>query len=150
MATLEEGYLTHLKAAEPRFLNKVNKHGPLKTAMTSRCWEWKGATDGYYGQFSVTVKRKQLVRYAHVFAWLLNGGPIQSLSFPLHHLCTNKLCVNPNHMVMASQAGHARLHTVILTGKCKNQHEFDEIDPLIDGKGYRRCRECACIARSKG
>jgi len=144
--------LSYLKAAEPRFLEKVNKQGQLKRAMTSRCWEWQGATDGYYGQFTVTVKGKQLVRYAHVFAWSIKGGPLPTRSFQLHHLCANKLCVNPTHMVMVSQSGHSRLHTFILIAICRNRHVFDEDNPLIDSKGYRRCRECAREAKlhSKG
>jgi len=34
-------------------------------------------------------------------------------------------------------------------GTCKRGHPFDEVNPYIDGKGIRRCHECADISRQK-
>jgi hypothetical protein len=134
---------------EERFWSYVNKSGRLMPGMTSRCWEWQGANDGNYGEFLVLTEPKQVVKYAHAFAWELYGGLSPTRKFPLHHLCGNKLCVNPNHMAMVTRAGHSMLHTVTFDAKCKNGHPFDEVNPLIDGKGYRRCRECANESRQR-
>jgi len=131
------------RLTEERFWSYVNKKGKLMPSMTSRCWEWRGATDGTYGEFGTATKPKQVIGCAHAIAWELSGGAKSTHKFPLHHLCGNRLCVNPNHMAMVTSAGHARLHTVRFDAKCPKGHPFDEGNPLIDGKGYRRCRECA-------
>jgi hypothetical protein len=149
MAKKKESYVSYLKAAEPRFWRYVDRNGPLARGMTSRCWQWQGATDGNYGEFGVPVEGEYPIKYAHFFTWVLSGGPIPSRYFPLHHLCGNKLCVNPNHIAMVTHAGHARLHIVMLSATCPNGHAFDEVNTLIDGKGYRRCRECARESRKR-
>ncbi len=132
---------------EERFWGYVNKEGKLMPGMTSRCWEWRGYTDERCGEFTVATKPKQVTDYAHAIAWELGGGPKSTVKFPLHHLCGNALCVNPNHMAMVTIASHKRLHTVRSDAKCPKGHPFDEDNPLIDGKGYRRCRECANESR---
>ena len=148
-ATDEKSLFSYLKVAEPRFWGYVDKNGSLARGMASRCWQWKGATDGNYGEFGVAVGDKQAIIYAHAFTWVLSGGSVPSRPFPLHHLCQNKLCVNPNHFAMVTRAGHSKLHTAILSATCRNGHPFDEDNPLVDGNGYRRCRECANESRQR-
>jgi hypothetical protein len=140
-----------IKAAKVRFNDKVNYTGPLMPGMVSRCWEWQGSglQDGY-GQFRIEVRGVGLLKMPHNCAWVLAGGELPPKGFDLHHLCGNPRCVNPNHLAMVTRAGHRRQHTVIIiSATCPRGHLFDEETPLIDSKGYRRCRECAKIYRSR-
>lgn len=78
--------------AAERFWSKVQK--------TDYCWNWLDApTDDGYGRLNVGG-RKVL---AHRFSWELHGrGPINGKG--LDHRCTNRICVNPDHLRPATQA----------------------------------------------
>lgn len=139
-----------IKTAAPRFRKKVNRNGPLMPGMVSRCWEWQGSglQDGY-GQFRIVVRGRGLLKMPHNCAWVLAGGQLPPPGFILHHLCENPGCVCPHHLAVVTQAAHRRQHSVLFLATCPQGHPFDETDPLIDSKGYRRCRECAGAARQR-
>lgn len=74
-------------AAEGRILDKFEV-GP-------DCWEWTAGTTSHgYGNFRVS---EDSVVGAHrfVYEWLV--GPI-SEGLELDHLCSNTLCINPDHL----------------------------------------------------
>jgi len=125
-----------------RFWKQVDKNGPLMSGISSRCWQWKGSLiDRGYGQFSVREGRKRKVEYPHRYSWKLHYGAIPP-EMELHHICNNRACVNPRHLLPLNCTEHSKLHTISRT-KCTKGHPYDEDNPLIDGKGYRRCRQCA-------
>ena len=77
---------------EQRFLAKVNK--------TAGCWEWTGAVSSTgYGQFKVDGQ----MRNAHRISWNIAHGEIPIGMF-LDHICTNPLCVNPEHLRIVTNA----------------------------------------------
>jgi hypothetical protein len=122
----------------------VDKSGPLMPAMTTRCWQWKGGAYGDgYGRLVAHLGDAHLTMPVYHWVWMLAAGSLPARGFNLHHLCRNKLCANPAHLAMMLVAGHSNLHHMTLLGKCVRGHQFDEVNPLIDGRGYRRCRECA-------
>ncbi len=134
-----------IKDSKVRFNSKINYTGTLMPGMVSRCWEWQdsGLRDGY-GQFRIEIWGVGLLKMPHNCAWVLAGGELPPEGFDLHHLCGNTRCVNPNHLAMVTRAGHRRQHTIIvISATCPHGHPFDEDNPLVDRKGYRRCRECA-------
>ena len=118
----------NIEEEQKRFWSEshVNKNGPYMPNMPTRCWQWRLADDGYYGEVGTAVDGKRTVMSAHVLAWRYCGGPKSTRKFNLHHLCNNKLCVNPAHMAMLSSAGHGAMHTVDFIMHCKAGHTMNK------------------------
>lgn len=75
-----------MSAVKKRFMAKVkrNKNG---------CWDWQSYTKANYGGFYMDGDNK----YAHRVSYTLFVGPIPPDGY-IHHRCSNKLCVNPEHL----------------------------------------------------
>lgn len=73
---------------EARFLRHVKK--------TKGCWKWMGATSsgGMYGKFSHNKRHIG----AHRMAMHLWKGFDLDDAQSVHHVCSNTLCVNPDHL----------------------------------------------------
>ena len=64
----------------------------------TECWPWTGPHAALgYGGFAGGAR---LGKYAHRAAWLLAHGPIPPGQC-VWHACTNRRCVNPDHMYLA-------------------------------------------------
>jgi hypothetical protein len=128
---------------QKRFWTNVNKEGAYKPNMPTRCWEWGKADDGYYGEFRSSIDGKSTIRYAHVLAWRYSGGPKSTRQFNLHHLCNNKLCVNPAHSAMLSSEGHGAMRTVDFIMHCKEGHIMNKQNTHVSpNDGRLICKIC--------
>lgn len=75
----------------------------IKDTSGPGCWLWAGrATKDGYGVFGANNRR------AHRFAYEERHGDLDGR--PLHHICRDKRCVNPAHLIpVAGITAHARL-----------------------------------------
>jgi hypothetical protein len=79
----------HAARREPRY--EVSETG---------CWNWKGyVLNSGYGGYSGHL--------AHRYFWEQVHGPIPP-KMTIDHLCQNKLCVNPDHMEVVTNAENVR------------------------------------------
>jgi hypothetical protein len=114
-----------------------------KVHITDGCWNWTGGTDRYgYGEFRSPVSRK-----AHRFSfWLINGYlPSYEDGRELDHICTNTLCVRPDHLrdiesianTLASNNPMAVQARATHCPKCGTLYTVRAWD------GHRQCKRCA-------
>ncbi len=124
-----------LQTLEKRFWKKV-----VKSDDPNGCWLWIGAkaANGY----GIMRKPGKVQQVAHRTSYELLVGPIPE-DLTIHHICKNKLCINPAHLVALTHYEHVHLHHPSKT-HCKWGHPFDRKNTNIrKTNGERRCRTCA-------
>lgn len=115
------------------------------TQQENGCWEWQGALSSGYGRIWDAEQGRHI--YTHQRAYAERVGEIVP-GHQIHHVCHNRRCCNPDHLVQMRQAEHLSHHPQALKTHCKWGHA------LVTGNIYqygrqRQCRTCA-IARAKG
>ncbi len=120
--------------------------------LTTPCVVWRGATSNGYGQ----VRMHGKVQPAHIWAYEHTEGPVP-LGRELHHLCGNKLCVRPDHLLAETHGDHmVRWHRFYPRKHgtrtpraprthCVNGHALAGSGTYVEGtsEGSRlRCRVC--------
>lgn len=115
------------------------------------CWLWTGTVNAKYGAFKIgsrTYKTRRML-YAHRFIWEYLNGPIPD-GLQLHHVCENKLCVNPEHLELLTVHDHVHKSPNNITyinlhqTHCHRGHEYTP-ENTYTFRGKRHCRECQRI-----
>lgn len=142
---------------EANFWAKVQRGDP------GECWPFTGyiTVDGY-GQFMV----RQVPTAAHRYAYQLAGGTIPA-GLGIDHMCHNRepsctkgslcphrRCVNPGHLVPATQSENSRRGRTggdkaaeqAAKTHCPQGHPYDEANTILARNGVgnlgRKCRTC--------
>ena len=108
------------------------------------CQEWQGIQDGYgYGSFRFRGDRR--LHKAHRVSWELTHAEPIPPGFQIHHICKNRLCVNPAHLQVLPQSIHASFDSVnARKTHCPQGHPYDE-ENTYWFNGARQCRACRRI-----
>ena len=113
----------------------------------SGCWLWEaGISSSGYGKFYRTDISKSGQEYAHRMSWMIYRGEIEGGLFVDHRVCRNKLCVNPDHMVVCTNRENVLQpdgSPAIKKAKshCPHGHLYEGVN-LIITRGTRECRTC--------
>ena len=81
------------------------------------CWEWTGGLQRTHGYGVVSVNNKSMG--AHRLSYELFVGPIP-IGKQINHLCNNKKCVAPTHIIPCSPRENI-LHAIAI-GVHENHH----------------------------
>jgi hypothetical protein len=106
-------------ATEEAFWKNVDK-------VSGGCWKWLGSRTVYaihnFGD-EFGVPRAMV---AHRYLWTVILEREAPKGYVLHHNCENKLCVNPNHLELLTNAEHLRMHrTTPYPRQDRNPAELD-------------------------
>jgi hypothetical protein len=108
------------------------------------CWEWGGQTSyNGYPQFHALGKTRRPHREVLRSVYGI-------LEHDAHHLCENRLCINPSHLVEVKKSLHGRLVPSVVSKAnksknfCVNGHEFTPENTYVyfTNVAHRACRSC--------
>ncbi len=110
------------------------------------CWDWVGAGGRAANGYGTFWTGERFIG-AHRMAYELSVGAVPE-GLELDHLCSNKLCCNPDHMeavtrqVNIGRAAGTGFAINAAKTHCKWGHEFSADNTYSRPGGARGCYEC--------
>lgn len=103
------------------------------------CWNWLGGTSGRpsnrHGVFRATKDRSVP---AYKFSWELFNSRTVPVGLELHHTCKNRMCVNPEHLMLVTSTQHHEIEPRSLPKeRCIRGHKLSPDNRVSQG-----CRMC--------
>jgi hypothetical protein len=101
----------HLRGAPMRYvLNHDKRRSPVeyveeKRGLRTPCWVWQWNTTAGYP--CKRIGDKKVLAHRHYFE--AEYGPVPE-GLEIHHICGEKTCVRPDHMVAVTHRQHMRIH----------------------------------------
>lgn len=121
----------------------------LAINLEAPCWIRTGFLSKGYGRVNTGGKHIP----AHRYMWTVMRGPIPK-GMHLHHLCPNKACCNPQHLMVVDPRIHPFLGDTIFADQiarthCPQGHPYEGANLRISRKGERVCRKCNVIRHAQ-
>lgn len=150
--------LEYMKIMLVRERERVLKH--IKPNLETGCWEWTATIkpSGYGQGYDRYSDGKCVIKSAHRIVYKLYKGDIPE-GFDLDHLCSNRKCVNPDHLEPLSKQDHRKRtwanikKNPVMT--CKHGHPLSGDNlysyPLKNKPGIvmRCCKACHLVRSTK-
>jgi hypothetical protein len=120
--------------------------GRVAVGAETGCWLFEGACDSH-GYGLLRDKDRRAHRLVHRVMYEAFFGAIPQ-DVEIHHICKNKNCCNPGHLMLVSHQEHMKLSPGTVgydnraKTRCKAGHPFDEMNTRIESNGGRRCLTC--------
>lgn len=107
------------------------------------CWIWQPRTSNGRGYGRTIHEGKQIL--AHRLSYLLFIGLVPE-GFVLHHECSTRKCVNPDHLKLSAKVVHDQLHANN-RAQHRGQQLYCQRGHLLAGYNivltpHRQCRTC--------
>lgn len=141
----------------PRYANAMRRFADKVIIRPNGCWEWTASTDSNYGTFRFEGKNRR----AHLFVMEHLGlyEPSNDGGHDNHHLCENRLCVNPSHISVIPESLHIKVTFQGYLGNRRRQNTCCRghlleganlyMNSHANGQKYRVCRACQCEAQRR-
>lgn len=78
------------------FANRIHKQGS--------CWLWTGKASREYPH--IVFKKQQYRLYRFIAQWINNAGQELLMGAVVHHTCSNRRCINPEHLQIIDHASN--------------------------------------------
>lgn len=119
----------------------IDRLRPHINRVESGCWEWTAKLDrDGYGVVKIAGKSQGAHRVACAARW----GPAPDMD--ASHLCNNRKCVNPNHLIWESHS--ANMERIERTA-CLKGHPYVQGSWQYTSRGNKKCRICVKEKYSK-
>jgi hypothetical protein len=102
------------------------------------CWQWIGNKHLSTGYGRMWLDGQ--VQYAHRISYLWHVGDIPE-GLVIHHICQNRLCVNPEHLEAIDNGFHVGRHSSTKKLCKRGEHEMSG-ENLGHLKSGRYCKAC--------